>query len=106
MNSNLEQMAWDQLKTCYDPEIPVNIVDLGLIYACDVVRLKEGSHRIDVKLTLTAPGCAMSNVICDTIDYKLLSLPDVDDVRVEIVLDPPWDQSRMTEAAKLELGLG
>ncbi len=106
MKTNLQQLAWDQLKTCYDPELPVNIVDLGLIYACDVVRLKGGSHRIDVKLGLTAPGCAMSNVICDTVEFKLLCLPDVDDVQIEILLDPPWDQSRMTEEARLELGLG
>lgn len=106
MKSNLEQLAWDQLKTCYDPEIPVNIVDLGLVFACDVRPLEEGGHRIDVKLGLTSPGCAMSDVIHDTVDYKLRSLPEVADVRIEIALDPPWDPSRMTEAAKLELGLG
>jgi metal-sulfur cluster biosynthetic enzyme len=98
-----EEMIWKQLKTVRDPEIPVNIVDLGLIYAATAADV-EGGKRIEVRMTLTAPGCAMSDVIKAEVERKLAALPGVHAVKVEIVFDPPWDKSRMSEAAKLHLG--
>jgi probable FeS assembly SUF system protein SufT len=101
----LEKEIWNQLRTCYDPEIPVNIVDLGLIYDCHLTPLNPGSHRVDVKMTLTAPGCGMGPMLAQDVQNKLLSMEGVDDVAVELVWDPPWNQGMMTEAAKLQLGL-
>jgi len=91
--------------SCYDPEIPVNIVDLGLVYDCHISPLNPGSHRVDVKMTLTAPGCGMGPVLAQDVQNRLLSMEGVDDVAVELVWDPPWNQGMMTEAAKLQLGL-
>jgi len=102
---HLEKEIWNQLRTCYDPEIPVNIVDLGLIYDCHVAPLSGGQHKVDVKMTLTAPGCGMGPMLAQDVQNKLLSLEGVEDVAVELVWDPPWNQSMMTEAAKLQLGL-
>jgi probable FeS assembly SUF system protein SufT len=101
----IEKEIWNQLKTCYDPEIPVNIVDLGLIYDCNIEPLAENSYRVGVKMTLTAPGCGMGPVLQQDVQNKLLSLDAVDDVAVELVWDPPWNQSMLSEAAKLQLGL-
>jgi probable FeS assembly SUF system protein SufT len=101
----LEKEVWNQLRSCYDPEIPVNIVDLGLIYDCHLSSLNQGSFKADVKMTLTAPGCGMGPVLAQDVQSKLLSLEGVDDVNVELVWDPPWNQAMMTEAAKLQLGL-
>jgi len=102
----LEQEVWRVLKTCYDPEIPVNIVDLGLVYDCQVQPVAgAGTYRVDVKMTLTAPGCGMGPVIQQDAQNKVLSLENVEEVNVELVWDPPWSQTMMTEAAKLELGL-
>jgi metal-sulfur cluster biosynthetic enzyme len=92
------------LKTVRDPEIPVNIVDLGLIYAAAAMPAENGGKRIEVRMTLTAPGCSMSDVIKAEVERKLAALPEVREVKVEIVFDPPWDKSRMSEAAKLHLG--
>ena len=102
---HLEKEIWNQLRSCYDPEIPVNIVDLGLIYDCHLTPLNAGSHRVDVKMTLTAPGCGMGPMLAQDVQNKLLSLEGVEDVAVELVWDPPWNQGMMTEAAKLQLGL-
>ena len=102
---HLEKEVWNQLRTCYDPEIPVNIVDLGLIYDCHISPLSNNSHKVDVKMTLTAPGCGMGPMLAQDVQNKLLSLESVDDVAVELVWDPPWNQGMMTEAAKLQLGL-
>src|SRR5437764_4130390 len=102
---HLEKEIWNQLRSCYDPEIPVNIVDLGLIYDCHIAPMNAGSHRVDVKMTLTAPGCGMGPMLAQDVQNKLLSLEGVDDVAVELVWDPPWNQGMMTEAAKLQLGL-
>lgn len=99
-----ERMVWDQLKTIYDPEIPVNIVDLGLIYACAIGDDPEGGKKIDVQMSLTAPGCGMSDVLKADVENKLRRLPDVKAVTVEVVFDPPWNPGRMSEAAKLQLG--
>jgi len=102
---HLEKEIWNQLRTCYDPEIPVNIVDLGLIYDCHLSPLAASSYRVDVKMTLTAPGCGMGPMLAQDVQNKLLGLEAVDDVAVELVWDPPWNQAMMTEAAKLQLGL-
>jgi metal-sulfur cluster biosynthetic enzyme len=99
-----EEMIWQQLKTVYDPELPVNIVDLGLIYAAAALPVENGSRRIEVRMSLTAPGCSMSDVIKAEVERKLTALPEVSEVQVDVVFDPPWDKSRMTEAAKLQLG--
>lgn len=102
--ADLEKLVWDQLKTCFDPEIPVNIVDLGLVYHCQVTPLPDGGNKVDVKFTLTAPGCGMGQVLKADMESKILSLSGVKDVDVEVVFDPPWDPSKMSDAAKLQLG--
>ncbi|HEY7352159.1 MAG TPA: putative Fe-S cluster assembly protein SufT [Terriglobales bacterium] len=99
-----EQMVWDVLKTVYDPEIPVNIVDLGLIYACNITPLDQGSRKIDIQMSMTAPGCGMGNVLKADVEGRISRLPSVKEVHVEVVFDPPWDMSRMSEAARLQLG--
>jgi len=102
----LDKEVWNQLKTCYDPEIPVNIVDLGLIYDCQLSPAGDGgSYKADVKMTLTAPGCGMGPVLAQGVQNKLLSVEEIDEANVELVWDPPWNQGMMTEAAKLQLGL-
>jgi len=99
-----EKLVWDQLKTVYDPEIPVNIADLGLIYSCVAKPLDDGGRRIEIQMSMTAPGCGMGNVLKADVENKLSSLPGVKEVNVEIVFDPPWGPARMSEAAKLQLG--
>jgi probable FeS assembly SUF system protein SufT len=99
-----EPMVWAQLKTVYDPEIPVNIVDLGLIYSCEITAPEQGGKKIDVKMSMTAPGCGMGNVLKADVEGKLARLPEVKEVHVEVVFDPPWSPARMSEAAKLQLG--
>src|ERR1700761_2662722 len=101
----LEKKVWESLKTCYDPEIPVNIVDLGLIYDCHLTSIGEHNFKADVKMTLTAPGCGMGPVLAQDVQNKLISLEPIDEANVELVWDPPWNQGMMTEAAKLQLGL-
>lgn len=100
-----KQMVIDQLKTVFDPEIPVNIVDLGLVYGCAITALQDKDKRIDVKMSMTAPGCGMSNVLKADVEGKLSSLPQVKEVHVDIIFDPPWNPSRMSDAARLQLGL-
>lgn len=97
--------VWQTLKTCYDPEIPVDIVELGLVYVCDVLPMGDGDYRVAIKMTLTAPGCGMGEMIAEEVNDKLLALPQVGEASVELVFDPPWDRSRMSEAALLTLGL-
>jgi len=99
-----EQAVWDQLKTIFDPEIPVNIVELGLIYDLDVSDREQGGKRIDIEMTLTAPGCGMSDVLKADVESKLSRLPEVKEVHVDVVFNPPWTPARMSEAAKLQLG--
>ena len=99
-----EQMVWDQLKTVYDPEIPVNIVDLGLVYSCLIVPLEQGGNRVHIKMSMTAPGCGMGNVLKADVESKLSRLPSVKEVHVEVVFDPPWHPGLMSDAAKLQLG--
>tara|TARA_Y100001934_G_scaffold152416_1_gene182801 strand:+ start:9969 stop:10541 length:573 start_codon:yes stop_codon:yes gene_type:complete len=103
----IEKQVWDQLKTCFDPEIPVNIVDLGLIYDCNVDAIGEdsGEYKVEVNMTLTAPGCGMGPVIQQDAFSKIMDLEGIQEANVEIVWDPPWNQGMMTEAARLQLGL-
>ncbi len=103
--ATLEDKVWAQLHTVYDPEIPVNIVDLGLIYDCRVLKQQDGSFVVDIDMTLTAPGCGMGPVIAGDVKQKVLSITEVVEANVELVFDPPWDQGRMSDVAKLELGM-
>lgn len=100
-----EQLVWDVLKTVYDPELPVNVVDLGLIYSCAIAPSPQGGKTLSIRMALTSPGCGMSNVLKADVESKLLRLPEVTEAHVEVVFDPPWNQSRMSEAARLQLGL-
>lgn len=100
-----EEAVWGELRSIFDPEIPVNIADLGLIYSCVITPLEEVGNRIEIKMSLTAPGCGMADVLRADVERKLSRLPGVKEVRVEVVFDPPWEPSRMSEAAKLQLGL-
>jgi len=100
-----EELMWAQLKTCYDPEIPVNIVDLGLIYEISKSQLEDGTYHLGVQMTLTAPGCGMGPVISAEVEKKLAELPGVSRVDVVLVFDPPWSSDMMSEEAKLELGV-
>ena len=99
--------AWAVLGTCFDPEIPIDIVNLGLIYGCEVTPLDEAgtTFRIDVRMTLTAPGCGMGTMIADEARTKLLGIPGVEDVIVDLVWDPPWGREMMSESARLQLGM-
>ena len=101
----LESLVWDQLKTCFDPEIPVNIVDLGLVYLCELQDAEGAGTNVKVKMTLTAPGCGMGPVLAHDVKTKIESLPGVKTAEVEVVFDPVWDRSMMSEAAKLQLGM-
>jgi probable FeS assembly SUF system protein SufT len=99
-----EERVWEQLRTVFDPEIPVNLVDLGLIYRCEAAPLPEGGHRVEIDMSMTAPGCGMGDVLKDDVRRKVQGVPGVREVHVEVVWDPPWDASRMSDAAKLQLG--
>ena len=101
---NLEQQVWDQLKTCYDPEIPVNIVELGLIYDLNIKESDTG-QKINIKMTLTAPGCGMGPVIADEVERKVNGIEGVESVNVELVWEPMWSREMMSESAQLELGM-
>ena len=99
------KLVWDQLRTCYDPEIPINIVDLGLVYECTLSPVENGTRIVNVKMTLTAPGCGMGEILVDDAKDKLERIPTVREARVELVFDPPWDQSMMSEVARLQTGM-
>jgi probable FeS assembly SUF system protein SufT len=100
-----DQLVWDALRTVYDPELPVNVVDLGLIYSCAITANENCGKSIAVRMAMTSPGCGMSNVLKADVESKLTQLPEVTAARVEVVFDPPWSRSRMSEAARLQLGL-
>jgi len=100
-----ESLIWDQLRTCYDPEIPINIVDLGLIYDCSISLLAEGGNRVEIKLTLTAPGCGMGQFLVEDVKSKIEQVPNITEVEVELVFDPPWNYDMMSEAARLQTGM-
>jgi len=101
----VEKLLWSQLRTCFDPEIPINIVDLGLVYACDLKARDDGQRGVDVRLTLTAPGCGMGDILVEDVRSKLALIPTVAEVDVELVFDPPWNREMMSESAKLETGM-
>lgn len=104
-NMSLEEKVWALLRTCYDPEIPVNIADLGLIYKCVITPSASFGYDLVITMTLTAPGCGMGPVLVEDVKRKLSSLSEVTHVSIELVFDPPWNQDRMSEAAKLQLGV-
>ncbi len=99
------EAVWNQLRTCYDPEIPINIVDLGLVYECQVKPAGDGTRTVEVKMTLTAPGCGMGDILVDDAKDKIERIPTVGEAKVELVFDPPWNQSMMSEAARLQTGM-
>jgi probable FeS assembly SUF system protein SufT len=105
LEGSLEDKAWECLKTCYDPEIPVNVVDLGLVYECKVSSANESGHEVEITMTLTAPGCGMGPVLVADIEQKIRKITEVKAVKVNLVFDPPWDRSKMSEVAKLQLGM-
>lgn len=102
---DIENLLWEQMKTVYDPEIPVNIVDLGLVYKCDMQRDDDGKRVVDVSMTLTAPGCGMGDILVDDVRSKLELVPSIERVNVELTFDPPWNHNMMSEVARLETGM-
>jgi len=104
-----EDALWEAMSQCYDPEIPVNIVELGLIYHCDITPLEtdgeQTGNRVDVTMTLTAPGCGMGPILVADIRARLLEVANVTEVNVELVFDPPWDRAMMSDEARLQLGM-
>src|SRR5436190_5431410 len=100
-----EEDVWNQLRQCYDPEIPVNIVDLGLVYDFRLVKKDDGGARVEVKMTLTAPGCGMGPAIAHDAQSKILSIDGVDEADVQLVWDPPWNQNMISEAGRMKLGM-
>ena len=101
----IEAVVWEQLKTCYDPEIPINVVDLGLIYSCKIQILETNEYMANVEMTLTAPGCGMGDILMQDVKEKIEIVPTIREANVELVFDPPWNQSMMSETAQLEAGL-
>ena len=100
-----EKAVWEQLKQCFDPEIPVNIVDLGLVYDCQLTKRPEGGTKVDVKMTLTAPGCGMGPAIAHDAQSKILTIDGIDEADVQLVWDPPWNQNMISEAGRMKLGM-
>ncbi len=104
-DQDVEDLIWAQLKTVYDPEIPINIVELGLIYECRLSRGENGQRNVDIAMTLTAPGCGMGEVLVADVRDRVKLIPTIDQVNVALTFDPPWNQSMMSEAARLETGM-
>jgi len=102
---DIKTIVWQQLKTCFDPEIPVNIVDLGLIYECDVSKNEDATRTVDIKMTLTAPGCGMGEVLVQDVRDKVEIVPTVSRANVELIFDPPWNQTMMSDEARLQTGM-
>ncbi len=102
---DIKDVIWQQLKTCYDPEIPVNIVDLGLVYACEVTKNEDATRTVDIKMTLTAPGCGMGEILVQDVRSKVQIVPTIAQANVELVFDPPWNHTMMSEAARLQTGM-
>jgi probable FeS assembly SUF system protein SufT len=102
---DIRQLVWEQMRTCFDPEIPINIVDLGLVYECDVAPNPDGTRTVDIKMTLTAPGCGMGEILVEDVRDKVQRIPTVREARVELTFDPPWNQTMMSEAARLQTGM-
>jgi probable FeS assembly SUF system protein SufT len=101
----VEALVWKQLRTCFDPEIPVDIVELGLVYGCDIERQDDGRRRVAIRMTLTAPGCGMGEILVEDVRTKVERVPTVAEADVELVFDPPWNQTMMSDAARLETGM-
>ncbi len=101
---DVRNLVWEQMRTCYDPEIPINIVDLGLVYSCELHQEADGRFA-DIKMTLTAPGCGMGDVLVQDVKDKVEMIPTIKRADVELVFDPPWNQSMMSEAARLQTGM-
>ena len=104
-DEDIERVVWEQLRTCFDPEIPVNVVDLGLVYDVSVDRRADDRRAVYVKMTLTAPGCGMGDILVDDVRSKLEMIPTIEEADVDLVFDPPWNHSMMSDAAKLETGM-
>jgi probable FeS assembly SUF system protein SufT len=104
-SGDLESMVWDQLKTCYDPEIPVNIVELGLVYGLEVSPQDDGTHKVDVKMTLTAQGCGMGTTIALDAKQKLMTIAGISEANVDIVWDPPWNPQMISPEGRERLGI-
>jgi len=104
-DEDLERLVWDQMRTIYDPEIPINIVELGLIYECRISNMDDRQRYVYIEMTLTAPGCGMGEILVEDVKDKVGMIPTVAKVDVELVFDPPWNQNMMSEAARLEAGL-
>jgi len=104
-DEDIADVIWQQLKTCYDPEIPINIVDLGLIYRFELIALPDGQRSVNVDMTLTAPGCGMGEILVQDAQEKIAIIPTIADVHVDLVFDPPWNQSMMSDEARLQTGL-
>jgi probable FeS assembly SUF system protein SufT len=101
----IEELVWEQMKTCFDPEIPINIVDLGLVYECAISSLPDGQKQADIKMTLTAPGCGMGEVLVQDVKEKVEAIQAIEVANVELVFDPPWNYSMMSDAAKIQTGM-
>jgi len=102
---DFKELVWQQMRTCYDPEIPVNIVDLGLVYQCDITRNDDDTRTVSVRMTLTAPGCGMGDILVQDVKEKVELIPTVCEAKVELVFDPPWNLSMMSDAARLQTGM-
>jgi probable FeS assembly SUF system protein SufT len=101
----VEKLVWEQLRTCFDPEIPVNIVELGLVYDCDLGRNADGERTVAIRMTLTAPGCGMGDILVEDVRTKVERVPTIAEVDVDLVFDPPWNQGMMSDAARLDTGM-
>src|SRR5690606_41898768 len=101
----VDVLVWCQLCTCFDPEIPFNIVVLGLVYVASVSHREDGGRLVTVRMTLTAPGCGIGDILVDDVRSKMEMIPTVTDTDVELVFDPPWNRTMMSEAARLETGM-
>lgn len=102
---DVEKLVWEQIKTCYDPEIPVNVVDLGLIYSCEMTTNDRGEREVSVRMTLTAPGCGMGDILVEDVRSKISLVPTIARVEVELTFDPPWNHQMMSDVARLETGM-
>jgi probable FeS assembly SUF system protein SufT len=104
-DDDVKELVWEQMRQCYDPEIPINIVELGLVYSCAITREPDGGRIATIKMTLTAPGCGMGEVLVQDVKDKVEIVPTIKHADVELVFDPPWNQTMMSEAARLQTGM-
>ncbi|HET9031479.1 MAG TPA: putative Fe-S cluster assembly protein SufT [Dokdonella sp.] len=104
-DEDVEKVIWAQLRTCFDPEIPIDIVELGLVYDCDLETTEDGQRKVSIRMTLTAPGCGMGEILVEDVRSKVEMIPTISEADVDLVFDPPWNHSMMSDAAKLETGM-